>query len=63
MQDVLLNQANKGNALNDSKRSELLRHHTLLRSTGLGKLLWEFVDINIEKITTDLRKHLDYKND
>jgi hypothetical protein len=47
----------------DVERSKLLALYFKDKHWPGKGILWEFIDINIRKVTTDLRKHLDYKND
>ena len=63
VQDVSVNQVNSDNALNDVERSELLAPYFTEKHWPENELKWEFIDINIPKITNNLRKHFDYKND
>ena len=64
VQDVVVVDVNRGNALNNTNRANLLQPHFTEKHWPTAGLLWEFIDLNIRKNNgQQLRKHLDYKND
>jgi hypothetical protein len=63
IEDSLVVHVNNGNALDNSMRANLLGPYFNERHWPGRGLLWEFIDLNIRKVSKTLVKHLDYQND